>query len=122
MKPSAEDEQSIRKVVDMYFTGTYNGKEEELRCAFHPDARIIGSINGNIQDWSLDEFIARVTLRPTAAEKNEKYDKEILLIDIANHTAMVKTRVVAGGFHFIDYITLLKIDGHWIIRFKSFTT
>ena len=60
--------------------------------------------------------------RPTAAEKNEKFDKEILLVDITNYTAMVKTRVAAGGLHFIDYITLLKIDGQWVIRFKSFTT
>ena len=121
MQHSPQDEQSIRKVVEMYFTGTYHGKEEELRRAFYPEARIVGSINGTINDWSLDAFIARVTQPPTSAEKKEKFDKEILLIDITNQTAMVKTRVVAGGFHFIDYITLLKIDGQWLIRFKSFT-
>ena len=45
MKSSPKDEESIRKVVSMYFTGTYHGKPEELKRAFHPNARIVGIIN-----------------------------------------------------------------------------
>ncbi len=122
MKLAANDEQAIRNVITLYFTGTYHGNAEELKRAFHPDARIVGSINDTIQDWTLNEFIARVTSKPTATEKNEKFDKEILFIDITNTTAIVKTRVFAAGYTFTDYITLLKIADGWVIRFKSFTT
>lgn len=121
-KPASTDEELIRNVVQLYFTGTYHGRIEEVKRAFHPDARIVGSINGTLQDWSLGEFIERVTTKPTAADNKETFDKEILFVDITHHTAMVKTRVSAAGHVFIDYITLLKIEDKWVIRFKSFTT
>ena len=35
---------------------------------------------------------------------------------------MVKAHVVVGGYTYIDYMALLKIQGQWIIRNKSFAT
>jgi len=53
---------------------------------------------------------------------NEKYNKQIISLDQINDAAMVKARVVVGECVFTDYIMLLKIDGKWMIRNKSFTT
>ncbi|SRR5579883_1877755 len=114
--------QAITKVVEAYFLGAYHGNAEQLKQAFHPDAHITGSFNGQIIDWSLNDFLARVTTAPTAAQKNEKYDKEIILLDQTSDAAMVKARVMVGEYSFTDYITLLKINGKWVIRNKSFTT
>ena len=122
MKPAPQEETEVRNVIQLYFTGTYHGNVAELNQAFHPDARITGSIQGTILEWSLDDFIARVTAKPTSAEKNEKFDKEILSIDITNDAAMVKTRVFAAGYTFVDYIILIKYNSRWVIRYKSFTT
>ena len=112
----------ITNIVQAYFMGTYEGKEDLLRMAFHSDAHVSGNINGQYHDWTLNDFISRVTCIPTASSKGEKYDKEILSIDISNEAALAKARVRVNGLTFIDYITLLKIDGRWIIRNKSFTT
>ncbi len=122
MASTSNDEQLIREVVQLYFTGTYRGREEELERAFRPDAHIVGHINGTVQDWTFKDFIERVTAKPTAEEKGEKLEKEILFVDITNGAAMVKTRVIAGGYTFIDYISLLKVDGKWAIGHKIFTT
>ena len=116
-----EDIQLIRRTVDGYFKGTYQGDEAQLKRAFHPEARITGIINGQFFDWTLTEFINRVTATPTAENKKEPYNKEILFIDRTNHAAMVKARVLVGGLKVTDYITLLKINGNWLIRHKSFT-
>ncbi len=116
------DELAIRAVVNHYFRGTYEGNGELLRQAFYPEVRIIGNIEGKIVDWNLTEFIARVTAPPTAASKKEKYDKQIVMLDKTGDVAMVKARVAVGPFLFTDYITLIKTDGRWWIRFKSFTT
>lgn len=116
-----KDEEAIKAVIKLYFMGTYHGDAAELRKAYHPDVQIFGSIGGKHLHWSLSDFIARVTEKPTAAEKNEKYDKEILTIDRTSDIAMVKARVSAAGLHFTDYITLMKIDGRWWIRCKCFT-
>ena len=92
-----------------------------LTKAFHPNARVTGIINDEFVDWSLSDFINRVTTSPSAANKGEKYDKEIISIDKTKSTAIVKSRVVVGELIFFDYITFFKIDGQWIIRNKSFT-
>ncbi len=118
---SDTDEEAIRAVIKHYFMGTYNGNGEELKKAYHPDVQIFGSIAGKPIHWNLSQFIARVTQKPTAAESQEKYDKEILSIDQVSDIAMVKARVSAGGLHFTDFITLMKIGGKWQIRCKCFT-
>ncbi len=115
------DHEAIRAVIKHYFLGTYHGNSEELKKAYHPDVQIFGSIQGKLIQWTLTQFIARVTEKPTAAEKQEKYEKEILSIDKAGDMAMVKARVSAGGLHFTDFITLMKIEGRWWIRCKCFT-
>lgn len=115
------DFKKIIETVTIYFEGTYHGNVEMLSKAFHPNARITGIINNEIVDWSLSDFISRLTTSPSAVSKGEKYDKEIISIDKIKNAAMVKSRVAVGELIFFDYITLLKIDGQWIIRNKSFT-
>lgn len=121
MNNNSEDEKNIIAIVRLYFMGTYHGDKKQLQQAFHPEAHITGSINGEIYDWTLNDFIARVTGVPTAAEQNEKYNKEIIFLDITGNTAIVKACVVVGPYTFTDYISLLKIAGQWVIRHKSFT-
>ena len=116
------DEQAIRKIVELYFTGTYSGNAEQLKQAFHADAHITGNLNGASYDWTLAEFIDRIINAPSAASKNEVYDKKILFLDKTGDVAMVKAQVKVGEFIFVDYITLLKINGQWLIRNKSFTS
>lgn len=116
------DAREITEIVKLYFNGTYQGDAEQLKRAFHPDAHITGLLNGEFFDWTLLEFTERITKEESAQAKDEKYDKEILLIDKTKDAAMVKARVAVGPYIFVDYITLLKINDHWIIRNKSFTT
>src|SRR5579863_10454058 len=91
---------AISKIVDLYFLGTYHGDPEQLKQAFHPDAYITGNFNGQICNWSLNEFITRVTTKPTAAEKKEEYNKKIIFLDQTGDAAVVKAQVVVNGFTF----------------------
>ena len=116
------DIQEITKTIESYFQSTYRGNSDELRKIFHSNAYITGNINGQFVDWPLDDFIARAITKPTAAEKKDPYDKQIISIDQTVNVAMVKARVVIAGLIFTDYMTLLKIEGKWLIRNKSFTT
>lgn len=117
-----QEKEVITEIVKSYFLGTYHGDAEKLRNIFHPDAHVTGIFHGQIVDWNLNDFIQRVTSGKSAAENNEKFNKEILFIDQMNDAAIVRARVVVGENTFTDYITLLRIDGKWKIRNKSFTT
>lgn len=116
------DEQYIRDTINLYFTGTFYGDANQLKQAFHPDARISGLIKEKYYDWTLTDFIQKVITTPSAAIKNEVFNKKILFLDKSNHAAIAKTRVIVGDLVFIDYISLLNIDNQWVIRNKSFTT
>lgn len=116
------DEKLIRETINQYFIGTYQSDAALLKDAFHPDCHIVGSLDGKIYDWNLNDFIARVTKLPSPAMSNEKYDKEILSLDRVNDIAIVKARVLVGPYTFTDYVTLLKADGKWSIRHKSFSS
>jgi hypothetical protein len=122
MKTTNDDQQEIRKIVNLYFKGTYEGNADVVRQAFHPDAHITGILQGQYYDWTLNDFVARITQIPTPTSKNEVYNKEIITIDHQHDAAIVKARVAVGNFIFTDYITLLKINSQWTIRNKSFTT
>lgn len=117
----ATDEQQIRAVVTDYFEGSYYGDKARLIRAFHPDAHIVGNFNGTVADWTRAKFIERAITKPTQSDRNEAYVKKIITIDAQKDAAMVKAIAQVGGQQFTDYITLLKIDGHWVIRNKSFT-
>lgn len=121
MSSAHSDCASISNIVKSYFAATYQGNEADLRRIFHPDAHIIGILNNQYFDWTLTEFIARVTTKPSAETKAETFDKEILSIEITNNAASVKARARVGDIIFTDYITLLKINGQWLICHKSFT-
>jgi protease I len=110
----------IKDKINLYFKGTYEGNIDQLQCAFHPEARITGNIKGQYYDWTLNEFIQRVSSLPTSEHKGEVYNKEIVYLDQTHDAAIVKARVAVGGLIFIDYITLLKIKDEWFIRNKSF--
>ena len=116
-----KDFEKIIEAVTMYFKGTYYGNSDLLHKSFHPDAGITGIINGEVFDWSLSDFITRVTAFPTAENRGEEYNKIIISIDKTKSAAMVKSRVAVGELIFFDYITLLKINDQWVIRNKSFT-
>lgn len=121
MRFEMPEHQAITAVVQNYFLGTYHGDKAKLEHAFHPEVVISGILDGKAQSWPLAAFIQRVTETPTCAEKNESYDKKILLIDYEGDCAMVKAKVQVNGLTFVDYITLLKVAGRWVIRNKSFT-
>jgi hypothetical protein len=122
MKENDADIQSIILTINLYFKSSYEGNAKILQEIFHPEAMITGYINNQLQNWNLSDFIKRVTSSPTAAERNEVYNKKIILIDISGDIAIVKTRVSVGVYFFTDYITLIKDENSWRIRYKSFTT
>lgn len=112
---------AINQTIEDYFRGTHEADIARIHHAFHPDAKITGMFDGVYSEMTLKQFIARIREAVATREKNTAYDKSILTIDHHHNIAMVKARVLVNEEYFTDYITLLKIDGQWIIRQKSFT-
>lgn len=115
------DEQAIRSVIQTYFDSMYESSAEKARLAFHPNAKIVGYLQGDLHIMAVEDFAGFVAgQQPSAKEKNESVRLDILSIDIAGHTAVAQVRDDYLGMTFLDNLSFLKEDGDWAIYNKMF--
>lgn len=116
-----DEKSEIEKTIQCYFHGTYEADAEKIRSAFHPKAVISGFFDGEYTEWDLEAFIQRVTSQPSQKSNHEVFKKEIVNIEVADRTAIVRAVAPAFGHVFTDFITLINTENGWKIRHKSFT-
>ena len=109
----------LRAVVQDYLDGMIYVDEAKLQRAMHPKCQVIGHFNGRLEYDPRDEFIAAVK-RDGGPAVGTPYFAEIVSIDKAGDTAVVKSNNDYLGVRFTDYLTLLKTDGRWVIVNKVF--
>src|SRR5438445_881196 len=64
MATTAQETDQITRTVNLYVEGCRNGDAAKLREAFHPDARMWGSMMGQRYDEPIEEMIALVDGKP----------------------------------------------------------
>ncbi len=102
----------IEEVVHKFFSGVTNYDVNLLRQAFHPDARIFYlSDSGNLKQLTQWQWYDRIKVPTKAPDRGNA----ILSIDISGYTAMVKTESVFRSFKYVNYLSLMKVYGHWLI-------
>ncbi len=114
------DLQSITETVQHYFDGMYHRDVGLLRKAFHPQACLFGHLQGKFVHLPAEQWFAAVQSRPMPAESGEPYDMKIVSIDVTAEVAVVKVVDLYRGLRFTDYLTLLEVDGAWLIVNKAF--
>ncbi|MCA1438735.1 nuclear transport factor 2 family protein [Ensifer sp. IC4062] len=108
------EEQAISAVVHLYVDGMAFANEAALRKAFHPNASIVGNYEGAIEWLTRDAFIAAILKEGSAPpEKQPLMDVEV--IHITGDAASVKVVDEFAGSRYTDYLSLLKVDGRWLI-------
>ena len=111
------DEAAIRQTVQLYFDGG-----EKLNQAFHGDARMLYVKEGKLQLVPIADFIAKsiaYSAKPKDATRAEPV-KRISSIDVAGNAAVAKLEITKPGWVVTDYMSLLKVDGSWVIVNKTF--
>ena len=114
------DLELIQQTVQYYFDGLYHSDIEKLKSAFHPNAQVIGYFQGTLLFNSLEQFLGYVKATPAPSESGEINDMRIVSIDMTGNEAVAKVADLYLGFRFTDYLSLLKIDGSWVIVNKTF--
>jgi hypothetical protein len=113
------EEQSIESVVHLYVDGMALAHAGALRKAFHPKASIIGNYEGKVEWLSLDEFIDAVGSEGPGVNGSQTLI-QIEAIDVTGDAATVKVVDEFAGMRFSDYLSLLKIEGRWLIVAKVY--
>ena len=114
------DTELIQQTVQHYFDGLYHSDVEKLKIAFHPNSQVIGHFQGTLMFNSLEQFLGYVKGTPAPSESGEAYDMKIESIDVTGDEAVAKVADLYMGFRFTDYLSLLKVDGNWVIVNKTF--
>lgn len=113
-----KEAESARVPLDNYLQGHITGDPEFIRRAFHKDARIMAFREGKLLDWGVEEYATRFNGKPAVDEARRK--RKIESIDISGTAAVVKITLDYPTVRFVDYMSLLKINGEWKIVNKSF--
>lgn len=105
----------IEKVVGYYLDSGRLGDVELLKKAFHPSLRLQFAEQGEYGEWSGKEYIS--WRKPG---KRSRYTSRILAIDCTGDAAMVKAEMDFGNVRFVDFLSLLRLDGRWWVVNKIF--
>jgi hypothetical protein len=114
----ADDEAGVRAALQHYLNGHATGDPEEFRKAFHPDARMTFVREGKITITPISEYIARAPGKPPADEA--KRARRITSVEVVGNAAFGRIELDYPTTFFVDYMSLLKENGRWVIIAKSF--
>ena len=114
----ADDEAGVRAALQHYLNGHATGDPEEFRKAFHPDARMTFVREGKITITPISEYIARASGKPPADEA--KRVRRITSVEVVGNAAFGRIELDYPTTFFVDYMSLLKENGRWVIIAKSF--
>jgi hypothetical protein len=120
MATTAQQADQITRAVDLYVEGVRDGNAEKLREAFHPDARMWGSLGGQRIDIPIAEMIAMFDGKP--ADVDGSYQAEVTAVDQNEDvaSAVLAEEGFWGTVSFVDFFALARIDDEWKIVNKTF--
>ena len=99
----------------------YESSSQKVKEVFHPHAKITGYMQEKLFEQSVEDFASFVAAQhPSAKEKKEPKDLEILSIEIAGNTAVAIVRDKYLGLSFLDTLSFLKVKNKWVIYNKLF--
>ena len=115
------DEAAIRQTVQHYFDGGKNRDSLALRKAFHPEARMLFAREGKLVVVPIGEYITRVGSEKLEPGEVDSTQRKVVSVDVVGDAAVAKLELKRAGALLTDYMSLLKVDGRWLIVNKIFT-
>lgn len=112
------EKDAVRVPLDNYLKGHATGDGEFMKKAFHTEGNLTFIRDGKFNTRSFAEYIAGFSGKPAADESKRK--RWIESIDVSGNAATAKLILDYPTVRFVDFMTLLKIDGQWKIVNKAF--
>ena len=111
----------IEALLARYFDALYQSDAKSLGELMHPAAIYASASERPLLHRTMDEYLPIVAAREAPALRGEPRRDHIEMIDFASdETALAKVRCSIGKRDFVDYLSLVRTDGHWRIIAKIF--
>ncbi|HEX8247917.1 MAG TPA: nuclear transport factor 2 family protein [Pyrinomonadaceae bacterium] len=115
-----EKEKELARVpLENYLKGHATGNPEFMRKAFHTEGKLIFVREGKYSTRTFEEYIAGMKDGKPAADEAQR-KRWIESVEVSGNAGVGKIILDYPNGKFVDYMTLLKIDGEWKIVNKSF--
>jgi hypothetical protein len=115
------DEAAVRQTVQHYFDGGKNRDSVALRKAFHPEARMLFAKDGKLVVVPISEYIARVAKDQLKPGEVDSTKRRVTSVDVTGDAAIARLELERPNALLTDYMSLIKVDGRWVIVNKIFT-
>ena len=116
------DAEEIKRVIQLYFDGSYEGDGNKMDQVFHQAAHIYGHApDGSLNDMPRDQFVARVGTKRDGAPSFPR-EEEILSIDFTGeNTAVARVKLRVFKTLFTDMLCFMRLEGKWGVIAKVFS-
>lgn len=115
---AAGEDEAVRKPLNAYLQAQATGKAEFIREAFHPNGTISAAKDGVLKQRTVDEFAAVFTGKVAANEAQRK--RRIVSVDVHGTAATARVELDYPHVLYVDYMSLLKVNGEWKILHKIY--
>ncbi len=113
--------QDIVRVLDHYFDALYYCDTDKIRAVFHDQAIYATADESDFLFRNMKEYTQVIAERESPASRNEVRRDVIDSIEIAgDNTARARVRCSIGSRNFVDFLTLIREGGRWLIIAKVF--
>jgi len=118
-----DERDAIEQTVQTYLDGLYEGDADKLASVFHETSALTYEQDGKLTVLPRAQWLQWVRERGSPKSKGLARDDAILQVDQAGPTtALVKVKCQIPPRYFTDYLSLLKVDGRWVVAQKVFAT
>src|SRR5262245_20909309 len=115
---ASSEETAARIPLENYIKAHATGDPEFIRKAFHPEAKVVSSRDGKLNQMTVSEFAGRFDGKSADDEAQRK--RRIESLKISGNAAVGVIVLDYPQVKFTDIMSLLKIDGEWKIINKTF--
>lgn len=117
-----DQEANIRKVIELYTQGTYEGDAEKLNESFHEKAVMNGYLGGQLLLATPEAFITEICKSPMN-QTGFNYSPIVTELSIEDKVATVTlVETYPDGMSFTNYFHLIDDGKGWKIISKTFTS
>lgn len=111
----------ICRALGDYFDALHFCDIDKLQAVFHPKAIYATADEEPLLHRTMEEYVPVVAARPSPASRGEDRRDAIDAIEMAGaNTAFARVRCSIGPRDFVDFLTLVRLEGRWRIIAKVF--
>ncbi|HXH30260.1 MAG TPA: nuclear transport factor 2 family protein [Bacteriovoracaceae bacterium] len=115
----AKGSPTIDGVIQDYFLGYQRADTSLIQNAFHPQTKLLSVTEGQMDVTAMEDWLKSLEERRRRGDIRLGKLK-VEAIDITQQAASVKLQIRFQAFEFTDYLSLLKIEGEWLIVGKIY--